>query len=142
VDHGGRGSVLITFDELKPVTTLFADIVGSTALGEQLTPPVRYQGPDRGMREPDEQGRRGVRRRDPGLCGDGICPYFGAPVVHEDDPKAAPGRAADSRSGSSSPGPVAADEELQEAIRGELKQGCRLLLGGRASTARQERSWA
>jgi hypothetical protein len=37
---GGRGweGVSISIDELKPVTALFADIVGSTALGERLTP--------------------------------------------------------------------------------------------------------
>jgi hypothetical protein len=28
VDHGGREGVAIAFDELKPVTTLFAEIVG------------------------------------------------------------------------------------------------------------------
>jgi class 3 adenylate cyclase len=72
-------------DEFRPVTVLFADIVGSTALGERL--------------EPDEvkaligecvtRMARAVERcggTTQAYMGDGICAYFGVPSVHDDDP--------------------------------------------------------
>jgi hypothetical protein len=56
VGCGGRAGVAITFDELKPVTTLFADIVGSAALGASSSLWVMSR-PGSGSRESDEQGR-------------------------------------------------------------------------------------
>jgi len=75
-------------DELRPVTVLFADVVGSTGLGERL-------GPDevkaliggcvsRMSRTVEEFG--GTIQA---YMGDGICAYFGVPSAHEDDPERA-----------------------------------------------------
>src|ERR1700733_6030333 len=66
------------------VTVLFADVVGSTAIGERL-------GPERSEFLFDEVVAliaQGVRRFDgtiAQLAGDGVFALFGAPVGHEDD---------------------------------------------------------
>lgn len=72
-------------DQLRPITALFADITGSTGLGERLAPDevkaligecvTRMSGAveDFGGTIQAYQG-------------DGICAYFGVPVAHEDDP--------------------------------------------------------
>src|SRR5438477_444484 len=75
-------------DELRPVTALFADIVGSTALGERLLPEevkaligeciTRVSG------AVEEFG--GTIQA---YQGDGICAYFGVPAAHGDDPERA-----------------------------------------------------
>jgi class 3 adenylate cyclase len=86
--HSGRGGVTITVDELKPVTALFADIVGSTSLGERLTPgevkALIGECVSRMSRAVEEFG--GTIQA---YTGDGICAYFGVPVAHEDDPERA-----------------------------------------------------
>jgi class 3 adenylate cyclase len=75
-------------DEMRPVTVLFADIVGSTALGERL-------GPDEVKVLVGEFVTRMSRCVEDfgGLVqaylGDGVCAYFGVPVAHEDDPERA-----------------------------------------------------
>jgi class 3 adenylate cyclase len=75
-------------DEVRPVTALFADIVGSTALGERLLPEevkalvgecvTRISG------AVEEFG--GTIQA---YQGDGICAYFGVPAAHADDPERA-----------------------------------------------------
>jgi class 3 adenylate cyclase len=79
-------------DELRPVTALFADIVGSMALGERLAPDevkvLVGECVSRMSRAIEEFG--GTVQA---YMGDGICGYFGVPVAHEDDPERA-GRAA------------------------------------------------
>src|SRR5436190_4896450 len=75
-------------DEVRPVTALFADIVGSTALGERLLPEevkaligeciTRVSG------AVEEFG--GTIQA---YQGDGICAYFGVPAAHADDPERA-----------------------------------------------------
>ncbi len=86
--HSGSGAIAITVDELKPVTALFADIVGSTALGERLTPgevkALVGECVSRMSRAVEEFG--GTIQA---YTGDGICAYFGVPVAHEDDPERA-----------------------------------------------------
>lgn len=80
--------------ERKLVTVLFTDIVGSTALAENL--------------DPEDWGEiiSGVHRRVTQaiykyegtiaqLLGDGVLAFFGAPVTHEDDPVRAVGAALD-----------------------------------------------
>jgi class 3 adenylate cyclase/predicted ATPase len=71
-------------DELRPVTALFADIVGSTSLGERLTPDevkaLIGECVSRMSRSVEEFG--GTIQA---YTGDGICAYFGVPVAHEDD---------------------------------------------------------
>ena len=75
-------------DELRPVTALFADIVGSTALGEQLSPDevkvVIGECVTRMCQAVEQFGGK-VQA----LMGDGIAVYFGVPVAHEDDPERA-----------------------------------------------------
>jgi class 3 adenylate cyclase len=87
---GGRGweGVSISIDELRPVTALFADIVGSTSLGERLTAgevkALIGECVSRMSRAVEEFG--GTIQA---YTGDGICAYFGVPVAHEDDPERA-----------------------------------------------------
>src|SRR5439155_24527012 len=75
-------------DEMRPITALFADIAGSTGLGERLGPDevkaligecvTRMSG------AVEELG--GTSQA---YMGDGICAYFGVPLAHEDDPERA-----------------------------------------------------
>jgi len=75
-------------DELRPVTALFADVVGSTALGEHLAPDevktLMGECVSRLSRAVEEYG--GMVQA---YLGDGICAYFGVPAAHEDDPERA-----------------------------------------------------
>jgi DNA-binding SARP family transcriptional activator/class 3 adenylate cyclase len=75
-------------DERRPVTVLFADIVGSTALGERLEPDEAkvLVGECVTMMSVavDEYGGTVQAYQ-----GDGICAYFGVPSAHEDDPERA-----------------------------------------------------
>ncbi len=71
-------------DELRPVTALFADIVGSTGIGEQL-PPEQVKAlvgecVTRMSRVVEQCG--GVVDS---YQGDGIMAFFGFPLAHEDD---------------------------------------------------------
>jgi class 3 adenylate cyclase len=75
-------------DEMRPITALFADIVGSTGLGERLGPDevkaLVGECVTRMSRAVEEFG--GVIQA---FMGDGICAYFGIPAAHEDDPERA-----------------------------------------------------
>jgi class 3 adenylate cyclase len=75
-------------DELRPVTALFADVVGSTALGERLSPDevqaLVGECVSRMSRAVEEFGGS-VQA----TMGDGICAVFGMPAAHEDDPERA-----------------------------------------------------
>jgi class 3 adenylate cyclase len=75
-------------DERRPVTILFADIVGSTALGERLEPDEAKvlvgECVTMMSRAVDEYGGTVQAYQ-----GDGICAYFGVPTAHEDDPERA-----------------------------------------------------
>jgi DNA-binding SARP family transcriptional activator/class 3 adenylate cyclase len=75
-------------DEVRPVTILFADIVGSTALGERLTPEETKALVGECVtimsRAVEEYG--GMVQA---YQGDGICAYFGVPRAHENDPERA-----------------------------------------------------
>ena len=83
-----RRSIPPSQDELRPVTLLFADIVGSTSLGERL-PPEDVKAL---VGECVTQMARAVEEYG-GMVqsfeGDGICAYFGVPQAHEDDPERA-----------------------------------------------------
>ncbi|HET9288766.1 MAG TPA: adenylate/guanylate cyclase domain-containing protein [Gaiella sp.] len=75
-------------DELRPVTVLFADVVGSTALAERL-PPDEAKAL---IGECVNQMSRAVHEYGgtvQAYMGDGICAYFGVPVAREDDPERA-----------------------------------------------------
>jgi class 3 adenylate cyclase len=75
-------------DELRPVTALFADVVGSTALGERLAPDevkeLIGECVNRMSRAVEEFG--GTIQA---FMGDGIAGFFGMPMAHEDDPERA-----------------------------------------------------
>lgn len=75
-------------DELRPVTALFADIAGSTALGERLAPDevkaLVGECVTQMSKAVEEYGGT-VQAYE----GDGICAYFGVPNAHEDDPERA-----------------------------------------------------
>ncbi len=85
-DNGPMGMELR--DERKVVTVLFADLVGSTVLGERLDPEeLRLVVGDAVARIVAEVERLGGRVKD--LAGDGVLAFFGAPVTSEDDPERA-----------------------------------------------------
>jgi ABC-type oligopeptide transport system substrate-binding subunit/class 3 adenylate cyclase len=75
-------------DERKVVTALFADVVGSTPLGEALDPEeVRLIVGEAVARMVHAVEAFGGTVKD--LAGDGVLALFGAPVAHEDDPERA-----------------------------------------------------
>ena len=75
-------------DEMRPITALFADIVGSTGLGERLgadeVKALVGEFVTRMSRAVEEFG--GIVQA---YMGDGICALFGVPIAHEDDPERA-----------------------------------------------------
>ncbi|HEX4931414.1 MAG TPA: BTAD domain-containing putative transcriptional regulator, partial [Gaiellaceae bacterium] len=74
--------------ERRPVTVLFAEIVGSTSLAERLEPDeaevLVRECATKMSRAVEEYG--GILQ---GHQGDGICAYFGVPAAHGDDPERA-----------------------------------------------------
>ncbi len=75
-------------DERREVTALFADIVGSTALGERLdVEELKLIVGDAVARMIGAIEAFGGTVKD--LAGDGVLALFGAPVAHEDDPERA-----------------------------------------------------
>jgi class 3 adenylate cyclase len=75
-------------DELRPVTALFADIVGSTSLGERLKPAevkaLIGECVTRMTKAVEEFGGTVGA-----YMGDGIAAFYGVPSAHEDDPERA-----------------------------------------------------
>ncbi|HEX5016924.1 MAG TPA: ABC transporter substrate-binding protein [Actinomycetes bacterium] len=75
-------------EERRVVTALFADIVGSTKLGERLDPEdLKLIVADAIARMIEAVETYGGTVKD--LAGDGLLALFGAPVAHEDDPERA-----------------------------------------------------
>src|SRR5438105_2754691 len=74
--------------ERRPITVLFADIAGSTAIAEQLDPEdwtvLVGEAFQRLNRTVEHYGGTIAR-----LMGDGVLAVFGAPGAHEDDPERA-----------------------------------------------------
>jgi len=71
--------------ERKPVTALFADVVGSTTLAESMDPEDWTQI----INEAFDQMSKAVFRYEGTIAqlqGDAMLAFFGAPVAHEDDP--------------------------------------------------------
>ena len=71
--------------ERKPVTILFADIVGSTSLAERLDPEDWVDivsGAHHRVSEAIYRYEGTIAQ----LLGDGVLAFFGAPITHEDDP--------------------------------------------------------
>ena len=75
-------------DERKTVTTLFCDLVGFTAMGEQADP----EDVDACLRSFGAMARAVIERYGGSVekfIGDAVVGVFGVPVVHEDDPERA-----------------------------------------------------
>ncbi|MFN2555729.1 MAG: AAA family ATPase [Nitriliruptorales bacterium] len=74
--------------ERKPVTALFADLVGSTGLAEQMDPEEWVGVVNRAFAVMSQSVERygGTVAQ---FLGDGILALFGAPITHEDDPERA-----------------------------------------------------
>ena len=74
--------------ERRPLTILFADIVGSTAIAEKLDPEDWAVLVGKAFARLNAVAARydGTVAR---LMGDGVLVFFGAPVAHEDDPERA-----------------------------------------------------
>src|SRR2546421_10474978 len=74
--------------ERRPITVLFADIAGSTAIAERMDP-EDWTGPVgeafRRMNSTIERYEGTVAR----LMGDGVLAFFGAPTAHGDGPERA-----------------------------------------------------
>src|SRR5881398_3203897 len=74
--------------ERRPLTVLFADLAGSTAIAERMDPEdwtaLVGEAFARLNRTVDRYGGTVAR-----LMGDGVLAFFGAPVAHEDDPERA-----------------------------------------------------
>ncbi len=74
--------------ERRPVTILFCDVKGSTAMAEKMDPEEWARTIQRALEYLTEP----VRRHDGTVAevrGDGILAFFGAPLAHEDDPQRA-----------------------------------------------------
>src|SRR5207245_5913131 len=74
--------------ERKPVTALFADVVGSTALAEQMDP----EDWTAMMNEAFDLMSNAVFKYEGTIAqlqGDAMLAFFGAPIAHEDDPERA-----------------------------------------------------
>jgi len=71
--------------ERKPVTILFTDIVGSTALAEKLDP-VEWKEIVSGAHQRVSEAVYRYEGTIAQLLGDGVLAFFGAPITHEDDP--------------------------------------------------------
>src|SRR5213596_2030851 len=71
--------------ERRPITVLFADIAGSTAIAERMDPEDWTAIVSRAFARMNATVTRydGTIAR---LMGDGVLAFFGAPVAHEDDP--------------------------------------------------------
>jgi class 3 adenylate cyclase len=81
----GRSTEARPADERRPVTILFLDIVGSTAIAERLDAEDWKAIVDPALaRFTETVERHGGRVAQ--LLGDGLLAFFGAPVAHEDDP--------------------------------------------------------
>src|SRR5512137_929941 len=80
----GRSVEVPAGDERRPVTILFADIVGSTSLAERLDAEDWKAVVDPALARftavVESHGGRVAQ-----LLGDGLLAFFGAPVAHEDD---------------------------------------------------------
>src|SRR5437879_7273564 len=77
---GGAGT-----SERRPITVLFADIAGSTAIAERMDPEDWTAIVSQAFARMNATVTRydGTIAR---LMGDGVLAFFGAPVAHEDDP--------------------------------------------------------
>ena len=81
----GSAGTVAGSSERRPLTVLFADIAGSTAIAERMDPEDWTAIVSRAFARMNATVTRydGTIAR---LMGDGVLAFFGAPVAHEDDP--------------------------------------------------------
>jgi class 3 adenylate cyclase len=105
--------------ERRPLTVLFADIAGSTAIAERLDPEdwTAIVGEAFACMNQTVERYGGTVAR---LMGDGVLAFFGAPVAHEDDPERAVRCGLDM---------VRSIEELDAARRTPGAEGLRVRVG-------------
>src|SRR5918994_7234913 len=103
----------------KPVTALFADVVGSTTLAEGMDPEDWTQM----MNEAFELMSKAIFRYEGTIAqlqGDAMLAFFGAPIAHEDDPERAVLAALDM---------IAATDEFAEQLQSTLGIDFRIRAG-------------
>jgi class 3 adenylate cyclase len=118
-EAGAAGGVAPLEGERKPVTALFADLVGSTSLAEALDPEDWAVVANRMY----DVASRAITRYDgtvTQLSGDAVVAVFGAPVAHEDDPERAVRAGLDL---------IAAVEELSVELGDEIDTELRMRVG-------------
>lgn len=124
-------------EERKPVTILFADVVGSTSLAERMDPEDWRELINAAF----ERLSPAIHRYDgtvAQLLGDGMLVFFGAPVAHEDDPARAVRAALDLLAASREFGAeVAASHGIDFEIRVGVNTGL-VVVGAVGSGLRQE----
>ena len=88
VSDAARPSEAAGSSERRPITVLFADIAGSTAIAERMDPEDWTALVGKALAQMTHTVDRfgGTVAR---LMGDGVLAFFGAPVAHEDDPERA-----------------------------------------------------
>jgi len=88
VSDTARPSQSAGSSERRPITVLFADLAGSTAIAERMDPEDWTALVGRALacmsHSVESYGGKVAR-----LMGDGVLAFFGAPVAHEDDPERA-----------------------------------------------------
>jgi class 3 adenylate cyclase len=109
--------------ERKPVTALFADVVGSTALAEQMDP----EDWTAMINEAFDLMSQAVFRYEGTIAqlqGDAMLAFFGAPVAHEDDPERAVLAAIDMIAATEAfAGELRADRGIEFRIRAGINTG-------------------
>src|SRR5262245_51184316 len=87
-EGAGRAEIVDEWQERRVVTVLFADLAGSTALGEQIDPEeVReLQGELFELINTEVERFGGTTEK---FAGDAVLAVFGVPQAHEDDPERA-----------------------------------------------------
>src|SRR5690348_8003273 len=105
--------------ERRPLTVLFADLAGSTAIAERMDPEdwTAIVGDAFACMNSTVERYGGTVAR---LMGDGVLAFFGAPVAHEDDPQRAVRCGLDM---------VRSIEELGSAQRATGSEGLRVRVG-------------
>src|SRR3982075_1999606 len=115
---GGAGS-----SERRPITVLFADIAGSTAIAERMDPEDWTAIVSQAFAQMNATVTRydGTNAR---LMGDGVLAFFGARVAHEDDPPRAVGWGLDTaRPGGELSAELTAKEPIDLKVRVGINSG-------------------
>jgi len=123
--------------ERKPVTALFADVVGSTTLAESMDA-EDWTGIMNGAFEAMSEAIHRYEGTIAKLVGDAVLAFFGAPIAHEDDPERAVRAALDMLNAVGEYSAALKDEQgLEFAIRIGINTG-QVMVGNVGSDLRYE----